>query len=131
MKTNLEQLAALVEERGIEALLPHNLPENHFQYLFEVATKFVDGDTPEESQEVFSCLLFAATAIIKYQKKCSMEKTQLTDAEIVNAIQLYCIAISTEAIAKETGSNVAPITLENIFDESKISEFYGALEKKV
>ncbi len=124
LKTKLELLADLVQAKGVEALLPQNLPKEHFQYLLEIATKFVHGDSPEESKDIFTCLLFIVTAIIRHQKNYPKKRTKLNDTEIINAIQLYCIALSSEEVTRGTDIKIAPTTLENIFDESKLLEFY-------
>ncbi len=110
----IEELSKAYEEEGANGLLPHELPEDVFNYMIGNVDKFLNNEIEEESTE-FSCIFFCVLMILEHQSG-NKDQLEITPEDLMSAMRSYCVALGMEEANKKTGLEVTQPTLFDILD---------------
>ena len=120
----LSQFANEVLTKNAEAVLPQNLPEHWLKRIQKMADDFLDAnfeekncaDASDEAAPVFNACV---TEIIKNQQGYD---AKLSREQSIKFSTIYAISITMETVRRETGLDIEPPTLENIFSDRRLKD---------
>ena len=121
----LSQFANEVLSNGPVALLPQNLNTEWLKRVQKQCDDFLDRNfsenecrIPEDVQE--DLLIASVLEILHYQRG----KTSQPDLEeVIKGATLYALCITMESVHRNSGIDLEPPDLDNIFDIGRIAKF--------
>ena len=120
----LSKFANEVLSRGASALLPQNLSAQWLENIQKMADDFLDVNFESEScsevgDDADPILSACVSEILSYQQA---GVTEISRDDLIKKITIYAIQITIETIRRQSGIDVEPPSLENIFDSGYLAE---------
>ena len=119
----LSKFANEVLSRGASALLPQNLSSQWLLDIQKMVDDFLDGNFESENcsevgDDVDPILSASVSEILSYQQA---GVTEISPDELARKITIYAIQITVETIRRQSGIDMDPPSLENIFDSAYLA----------
>lgn len=122
-----------VVSKGAEAVLPQNLDSKWLDLIYVAAKNFlqtamgVEGDTIDDdvlNDENSLIMLASITEISQYQSGYSPDDPafEIPEGKMFEYISCYALAVILECIHRESPLEMAPPTVESIFDRERLFE---------
>lgn len=121
-----------VTSQGAEAVLPQNLSDAWLDNLYAASVDFLRTAAAEEppeasDEEMFEdeesmLLLTAVVEILQYQRAYHADMA-FAEGELFEPISCYALSIVFEYLARKVQMEIAPPTLETIFDQDRVIDF--------
>ena len=113
-----------VLSRGPEAVLPQNLDPQWLETIQELADDFLDsnfqGGTCRSSGFSADPLLSACVSEILSRR--SDGGVAIEEREMFEKITMYALSITMETVRRDSGLEMTPPTLENIFQQQRYAK---------
>ncbi len=112
---------AIIKKKGIEILLPQNLPDDVFDELAAFSCKFLEGEN-DGDELCYETIYYCVTQIFDHQQNSyKHSKVEVSEDSLLEAICTYCMALQLELITrtKSLGIIISRPTLHDIFDEER------------
>ncbi|UCE54878.1 MAG: hypothetical protein JSV31_05400 [Desulfobacterales bacterium] len=120
----LSKFANEVLSKGPSALLPQNLSSEWLAKIQKMADDFLDinfeADSCDDVGDIVDPILSACVSeILSYQQDGT---TETSPNDLIKRITIYSIHITIETIRRESGIGVDPPSLDNVFEQNRLSE---------
>jgi hypothetical protein len=120
----LSKFANEVLSKGPSALLPQNLSSEWLAKIQKMADDFLDinfeADSCDDVGDIVDPILSACVSeILSYQQDGT---TEISPNDLIKRITIYSIHITIETIRRESGIGVDPPSLDNVFEQNRLSE---------
>jgi len=119
----LKTISHLIEQKGALGIMPNNLPEKEFEYIYALSSKFIEEDD-DKSPDKYSVLALCVISILSQQQNYP-EKIAIHPDDLMKNMHLYCVAMMLENMGRKTDAKTGPPTIHNIFDENRMVEVPG------
>ena len=118
-----EVTAMVMEEDGVECLLPQNMPDEWLYLLAEESEAFNEGSENRD----FAGTLFCVIQILNYQGRHVPDGNGGGGPSVEELCEhsfAYAMCLSFERISRRTNIKISPPTLEDIFDMDKARQMW-------
>jgi hypothetical protein len=130
----LSKFANEVLAKGPSALLPQNLSPEWLAKIQKMADDFLDINFESNSCDdvgdtVDPILSACVSEILAYQQDGT---TEISSDDLIQSITIYTIHITIETVRRESGLDVEPPSLDNIFELrplSALKELFPEMEQ--
>ena len=113
-----EVVAKIMEEGGVECLLPQNMSDEWLDLLAEEV-----GSFDEDAEDVdFTGTVLCVIQILNYQSRDTVDgngDSHLSTEELCERCFAYTMFLSLERVSRKTNIEISSPTLEDIFDMDK------------